>query len=74
MGGQFPAGSGNPRAVTPEYFYEVCQNRTVIASYEVNDALHDPSAGTLIQTWTDKMAPHRCVEIAQSPPEIFDEQ
>ena len=40
----------------------------------MNNLLFDPSAGTLIQKWTDKMEPYRCVEIAQSSPEIFDEQ
>ena len=74
VGGNFSAGSEVPRAVTPEYFYEVCEDRTIIESSEVNDALLDPSAETLIQKWTDKMAPYRSVEIAQSPPEIFDEQ
>ncbi|KAM5537139.1 hypothetical protein V8D89_009285 [Ganoderma adspersum] len=73
VGGNFSVGSEVPRAVTPEYFYEVCEDRAIIESSEVNDALLDPSAETLIQRWTDKMAPHRCVEIAQSPPEIFDE-
>ncbi|RDX54563.1 hypothetical protein OH76DRAFT_976578 [Lentinus brumalis] len=72
-GGDFPPGSGIPRAVVPEHFYEVCQDRAIIASADVNDVLTNPSAGTLIQAWTDKMAPHRCVEIALSPPEIFDE-
>ncbi|EJF63735.1 hypothetical protein DICSQDRAFT_54612 [Dichomitus squalens LYAD-421 SS1] len=72
-GGHFPAGSGIPRAVTPEYFYEVCQDRAIMSSYEVNDALVDPTAETLVQSWKDKMSPHRCVEIARSPPELFDE-
>ncbi|KAI1798153.1 hypothetical protein LXA43DRAFT_11575 [Ganoderma leucocontextum] len=73
VGAHFPAGSGIPRAVTPEYFYEVCQDRAIIGSYEVNDALLNPSAETLVQKWMDKMEPHRCVEVARSPPEIFDE-
>ncbi|KAH9896922.1 hypothetical protein C8Q73DRAFT_642760 [Cubamyces lactineus] len=73
VGGEFPPGDAAPRSVTPEYFYEVCPNRTIIGSYTVNDALVDPSAEALVQAWADKMAPHRCVEIEQSPPEIFDE-
>ena len=74
MGDNFSTGSGIPRAVTPEYFYDVCQDRTVVESSEVNNQLRDPSAETLIQKWADKIEPLRCVEIAQSPPEIFDEQ
>ena len=74
VGGEFPSDDVAPRSVTPEYFYEVCPNRTIIGSYTVNDALVDPSAETLVQAWADKMAHHRCVEIEQSPPEIFDEQ
>ena len=67
-------GSRSPRAVVPEYFYEVCQDRALIRSDEVNGALTDPSAETLIQTWAEKTAAHRCVEVVASPPEIFDEQ
>ena len=63
-----------PRAVTPEYFYDVCQDRAVIGSYEVNNKLSEPTAETLIQAWAQKLEPHRCVEIEMSPPEIFDEQ
>ncbi|KAI0746839.1 hypothetical protein C8Q80DRAFT_1220099 [Daedaleopsis nitida] len=73
VGGHMPLGSNMPRAVTPEYFYDVCHDRTVVGSYEVNDALSDPSAEALIQAWTQKLEPHLCVEIARSPPEIFDE-
>ena len=69
-----PPGSGIPRAVTPEYFYQVCQDRTIVSSREVNHQLFKPSAERLIQAWTEKMAPHRCVEIEMRPPEIFDEQ
>ncbi|KAI0330284.1 hypothetical protein GY45DRAFT_1323824 [Cubamyces sp. BRFM 1775] len=73
VGGEFPMDDAAPRSVTPEYFYEVCPNRTIIGSYTVNDALVDPSAETHVQAWTESMASHRCVEIEQSPPEIFDE-
>ncbi|KAI0360624.1 hypothetical protein OH77DRAFT_704927 [Trametes cingulata] len=73
VGGEFPAGDHAPRAVVPEYFYEVCRNSTVIGSYAVNGPLVDPTAETLIQTWTERMAPHRCVEVEFSPPEVFDE-
>ncbi|CDO70611.1 hypothetical protein BN946_scf184748.g8 [Trametes cinnabarina] len=74
VGGSFPADDHRtPRAVTPEYFHEVCPNRTVISSFEVNDALDNPSAEILIQAWSKRMAPHRCVEVDMSPPEVFDE-
>ena len=69
-----PHGSGMPRAVTPEFFYQVCQDRTILSSGEVNHQLFKPSAERLIQAWTERMAPHRCVEIGRRPPEIFDEQ
>ena len=69
-----PPGSGMPRAVTPEFFYHVCQDRTILSSGEVNHQLFKPSADRLIQAWTERMAPHRCVEIGRHPPEIFDEQ
>ncbi|KAI8970876.1 hypothetical protein BD414DRAFT_501473 [Trametes punicea] len=73
VGNYPPFGENVPRAVIPEYFNEVCPNRTVIGSSEVNDALVDPSAETLIQAWTERMGPHRCVEVETGSPEIFDE-
>ncbi|KAI0646357.1 hypothetical protein C8Q79DRAFT_1050023 [Trametes meyenii] len=73
VGGPFPSKDGIPRAVTPEYFCEVCPNRTIIASYTIRDQLVDPSAGTLIRAWSERMAPHHCVEVELSPPEVFDE-
>ncbi|KAI0372005.1 hypothetical protein BV20DRAFT_135882 [Pilatotrama ljubarskyi] len=73
VGEPFLAGDDAPRAVVPEYFYEICQHRTIIGSYAVNGPLVEPTAETLIQTWTDRMAAHRCVEVEFSPPEVFDE-
>ena len=74
VGDIYPNRSSAPRSVTPEYFYEVCQERTIIGSYEVNNLLVDPTASTLIQAWSEKLASHRCVETEMSPPEIFNEQ
>ncbi|OSD08075.1 hypothetical protein PYCCODRAFT_1430264 [Trametes coccinea BRFM310] len=73
VGGAFPLGTHIPRAVVPEYFYQICQDPVVISSSDVNGALYNPSAETLIQEWTNRMAPHRCVEVELSPPEVFDE-
>ncbi|KAI0674359.1 hypothetical protein C8Q78DRAFT_589150 [Trametes maxima] len=73
VGGPFPSTDRTPRAVTPEYFYEVCPNRTIIGSYTIRDQFADPSAGTLIRAWSERMAPHQCVEVESSPPEVFDE-
>ncbi|KAI0635224.1 hypothetical protein C8Q77DRAFT_1106760 [Trametes polyzona] len=73
VGDAFPAGDHTPRAVVPEYFYEVCQNREIIGSYAVNGPLADASAETLIRAWTERMEPHRCVEVEMTPPEVFDE-
>ncbi|OJT08242.1 hypothetical protein TRAPUB_852 [Trametes pubescens] len=73
VGGAFPKSDHTPRAVTPEYFYETCKDREIIGSYAVNGPLADASAETLIQAWTQRMAPHRCVEVELTPPEVFDE-
>ncbi|KAI0826561.1 hypothetical protein BC628DRAFT_1319723 [Trametes gibbosa] len=73
VGGPFPAGDHAPRAVVPEYFYKVCEERAIIGSYAVNGPLVDPSAEKLMQTWSERMKPHRCVEVEFTPPEVFDE-
>lgn len=75
VGGAFPKlGDHTPRAVIPEYFYEICKDREIIGSYAVNGPLADASAEALIQAWMQRMAPHRCVEVELTPPEVFDEQ
>ncbi|KAH9852578.1 hypothetical protein C2E23DRAFT_188882 [Lenzites betulinus] len=75
VGGPFPAGDHAPRAVVPEYYYEVCQpaERAIIGSYSINGQFNEPTAETLIQAWTKQMQPHRCVEVEFTPPEVFDE-
>ncbi|KAI0777730.1 hypothetical protein BD413DRAFT_519148 [Trametes elegans] len=74
VGGAFPEGDHAPRAVVPEYFYEVCTNRTtMMSSSEVSGPLVDPSAETVIKTWIREMGDERCVEVERQPPEVFDE-
>jgi hypothetical protein len=73
-GGPFPPSAGGSPAVIPEYFDEVCPNRTIIDRNEVNSALGDASAATILQAWLDKLerTEDRCVEIEGDSPQIFD--
>ncbi|KAH9955513.1 hypothetical protein BGW80DRAFT_1566152 [Lactifluus volemus] len=51
-------------AVVPEFFKEVCANRTIIDCKKVNATLLDTPATTIVQTWIDKLerTEDRCVE------------
>ncbi|KAI0270422.1 hypothetical protein BC834DRAFT_967221 [Gloeopeniophorella convolvens] len=73
-GDPFPAHTGMPPAVNVEFFNEVCPNRTVIDKAEVNDALSDASASTILQAWLDKLerVDDRCIEIKEYSGQIFD--
>jgi hypothetical protein len=73
-GDPFPPSADTPPAVVPEFFNQVCPNRTVIDSREVNNALSDASAATLLQAWVDKLeqTEDRCIEIEEHSGQIFD--
>ena len=73
-GDPFPALADSPPAVIPEFFDQVCPSPTIIDRREVNAALSDPSAATILQAWLDKLerTEDRCVEIKGSTGQIFD--
>jgi hypothetical protein len=56
------------------FFIEVCPNRTIIDSTEINGGFSEPSAATTLQVWVDKLAKteDRYVEINEYPGQIFD--
>ena len=58
----------------PEFFDEVCPNRTIIDPNEVNGPLGDASAAAIFQAWVDKLewTEDRCVEIKDRIPQIFN--
>ncbi|ESK93147.1 ATP:ADP antiporter [Moniliophthora roreri MCA 2997] len=63
-----------PRAVSSEYFYKVCQERTVIHTEDVKSALTTGDGVTILQTWVDKInsIEDRCIEIYHDSNHIFD--
>ena len=73
-GDPFPPSSGGSPAVIPEFFDEVCPNRTIIDRDKVNGALERASAATIIRAWLDELerTEDRCVEIKDYSPQIFD--
>ncbi|KAH9966164.1 hypothetical protein BGW80DRAFT_1230443 [Lactifluus volemus] len=73
-GDPFPPSADAPPAVVPEFFNEVCPNRTIINSTEINGRLSKPSAATTLQAWIDKLekTEDRCVEIKEHSGQIFD--
>lgn len=77
IGGPFPPGDDAPRAVSKNYFYEVCPNRTIIDSGEVNaDIRFDDSVGALqiVNKWVEKLNSIKdpCVEISQKSYQLFE--
>lgn len=73
IGGPFPPGDPAPRAVTKEYFDEVCPHPTVIHSDEVSSQLPgDSSAQMMFDKWIEKLrTADRCVEIDRDSLQIF---
>ncbi|KAI0291368.1 hypothetical protein B0F90DRAFT_1777336 [Multifurca ochricompacta] len=73
-GDPFPPSTNGVPAVIPEFFNEVCPNRTIIDRIEVDGALPDASAATLLQAWLDKLeqTEDRCVEIKEHSGQIFN--
>ncbi|KAI0830864.1 hypothetical protein BC628DRAFT_1312385 [Trametes gibbosa] len=75
-GGPFPPGDPAPRAVTKEYFDEVCppSERHIIMSDEVTNAYEaEPHAGQVLDAWVEKLKNlPRCVEINKDSAQIFN--
>ncbi|KAI0270423.1 hypothetical protein BC834DRAFT_967222 [Gloeopeniophorella convolvens] len=73
-GDPFPTSAGMPPAVIPQFFDEVCPNRTILDSAVVNGPLAWASGATLMDAWIAKLnsVEDRCVEIAPTAPHIFD--
>lgn len=63
-GGAFPEGINAPRAVTPEYFYEVCAEPTILWSEQVTERMSE-TAQDVLDKWTEKLQSmnERCIEI-----------
>ncbi|KAH9854362.1 hypothetical protein C2E23DRAFT_818421 [Lenzites betulinus] len=74
-GGPLPPGDTAPRAVTKEYFDQVCppSERHVIMSDEVTNAYESEShAGKVLDAWVEKLKTlPRCVEINEISAQIF---
>ncbi|KAI0245909.1 hypothetical protein BJV78DRAFT_229049 [Lactifluus subvellereus] len=73
-GDPFPPSADATPAVVPEFFDEVCLNRTIIHSQEINGPLWNASAATILQAWVEKLeqTEDRCVEINGYSGQIFD--
>lgn len=77
IGGPFPPGDDAPRAVSKNFFNEVCPNPTVIDSGEVNEPLrydNDIGAQYMMDRWIEKLnsIADPCVEIAQESYQLFE--
>ncbi|KAI0289291.1 hypothetical protein BC826DRAFT_1032735 [Russula brevipes] len=73
-GDPFPSSTGGSPAVIPEFFNQVCPNPTIIDREEVNRALPDASAATIMQAWLHKLeqTDDRCIEIKEFSGQLFD--
>jgi hypothetical protein len=76
VGGAYPAGDSNevPRAVSREYFYQVCPTPTVVSIRDVDiDGVYTAGADLVIETWVEKLKSmdDPCVEVEIDTPEIF---
>ncbi|KAH7885742.1 hypothetical protein F5I97DRAFT_1145854 [Phlebopus sp. FC_14] len=77
IGSSFQPGDPTPRAVTREYFKQVCPNATVIHSMTVNEHLRlnpDVPASQIFDKWVDKLnfINDPCVEIDQESFQLFE--
>ncbi|KAH9052835.1 hypothetical protein EDB87DRAFT_1691372 [Lactarius vividus] len=72
-GDPFPSSAVSPPAVIPEFFNEVCPNRTVI-DRQAFDALSGASAATIFQAWVNLFGRtgNRCIEVKEYSGQIFD--
>jgi len=73
-GDPFPTHASSPPAVIPEFFDEVCPERTVIDCEAVNAPLSRASAATILQAWLNLLdrTDDRCVEVKEFSGQIFD--
>ncbi|KAH8999627.1 hypothetical protein EDB86DRAFT_650453 [Lactarius hatsudake] len=73
-GDPFPSSAVSPPAVIPEFFNEVCPNRTIIDREAVNAPLSGASAATILQAWLDLLerTEDRCIEVREYSGQIFD--
>ncbi|KII84728.1 hypothetical protein PLICRDRAFT_179075 [Plicaturopsis crispa FD-325 SS-3] len=73
-GGPLPPDDNGPLSVSREYFNEVCPNRTIVSSNEVNDGMSSPSAGLVYEQWLEKLSAIEdpCVEVDRNSNQIFD--
>jgi hypothetical protein len=77
IGSSFPPGDPAPRAVSQEYFKEVCPNRTIIDSMEVNEHLRlnvNVPALEIFEKWVEKLnsIEDPCVEIELESFQLFE--
>ncbi|KAH8985176.1 hypothetical protein EDB92DRAFT_2091842 [Lactarius akahatsu] len=73
-GDPFPSSAVSPPAVIPEFFNEVCPNRTIIDREAVNAPLSGASAATILQAWLNLLerTEDRCIEVKEYSGQIFD--
>lgn len=78
IGAPFPDGGDVPRAVSKNYFQEVCPNRTIIDTEDVIEekSRYDENVGSsyIFDKWVEKLNAIQdpCVEILQSSLQVFD--
>ncbi|KAG2144520.1 hypothetical protein DEU56DRAFT_790022 [Suillus clintonianus] len=77
IGSSFPPRDAAPRAVSREYFKEVCPNPTIIDSWEVNEHLrldNNVPALQIFDKWVEKLnsIDDPCVEIRQESFQLFE--
>ncbi|KAH9178049.1 hypothetical protein EDB89DRAFT_1300648 [Lactarius sanguifluus] len=73
-GDPFPSSAVSPPAVIPEFFNEVCPNRTIIDREAFNAPLERASAATILQAWLNLLerTEDRCIEVKEYSGQIFD--
>ncbi|KAI9432216.1 hypothetical protein H4582DRAFT_1122671 [Lactarius indigo] len=73
-GDPFPSSAVSPPAVIPEFFNEVCPNRTIIDREAFNAPLSGASAATILQAWLNLLerTEDRCIEVKEFSGQIFD--
>lgn len=75
VGGSYGRHSDVPRAVSRNYYNEVCTERVIINSAEVRSTLQtSPTAQETLDAWVAKLTSmdDRCVEIMIDTPQLFD--
>ena len=80
IGGEFEPGDDAPRAVSKNYFYEVCpeSERTTIYTHEVNNETirfsNDIGAAYMFDRWVEKLnsVESRCVQTTLESYGLFE--